>query len=284
MYPSKFDYVRAQSVEEAVERTSSHSNAKILAGGHSLIPALKLRLAQPDLLVDLGRIAALKGISRHNGTVSVGALTTHAACAASDDLPKVWSEAAGLIGDPQVRNRGTVGGNIAHADPASDLPTVLIALGAQIHVQGTAGPRAIPADEFFVDLFTTSLEEGEIITRVEVPVESNQGSAYTKVFNPASRYAILGVAAQVAIAGGVCRQLRVAAGGSTPKAIRAHHVEAALQGQPLNDTTIQHAAAAIADDLGEEVIGDMYASAAYRRSIAAQITARALSAAAARAR
>lgn len=284
MYPSQFDYTRVASVDEALNLLASHQEAKVLAGGHSLIPAMKLRLAQPELLVDISRVNGIKGIRRAGSTVTVGALTTHAECAASHDLPRAWSEAAGMIGDPQVRNRGTVGGNIAHADPASDLPTVLTALGATIHTQSAGGRRAIPAAKFFVDLFTTELQEGEIITAVEVAAEERAGSAYAKLFNPASRYAVVGVAAQVAVEGGVCRRAGVAIGGCTPKATHAGAVEAALAGKALNATNIAAAAAAIASVLGDDVIGDMHASAAYRRAVAPSIVARALTSAAERAK
>ena len=191
MYPPKFDYYRAGSPDEAVALVQEHGG-KFLAGGHSLIPVMNLRLADPGALVDIGRLD-MKGIASNGSGVTIGALTTHAMVAASGDVPTALSEAAGKIGDPQVRNRGTVGGNIAHADPASDLPTVLLALKATIHTNG----RSIPADDFFVDLFTTALDEGEIITSVSVASEAaNTGSAYAKLPNPASRYAMVGAAAR----------------------------------------------------------------------------------------
>ncbi|MFN8445666.1 MAG: xanthine dehydrogenase family protein subunit M [Caldilineaceae bacterium] len=283
MYPTQFDYARAGSVEEAISLGSA-DGAKFVAGGHSLIPAMKLRLSTPSTLVDIGRLSGLKGISRNGNSVRVGALTTHAACAASGDLPKVWSEAAGLIGDPQVRNRGTVGGNIAHADPASDLPTVLTALRANVNIQGAGGSRSVSADDFFVDLFTTALQEGEIITSVDVSAEGNRGSAYVKLFNPASRYAIVGVAVQVEVAGGVCKSASVAIGGCTNKATRASGVEAALVGKTLDDATINAAAAAIASDLGDEVNGDMHASAEYRKAVAPGLVAQAIKTAVGRAK
>ncbi len=284
MYPPKFDYYRANSVSEALALLQQHNTAKVLAGGHSLIPAMKLRLSDPGVLIDIGRVAELKGISRSGNTVRVGSLTTHAAVAASADVPKAWSEAASWIGDPQVRNRGTVGGNIAHADPASDLPTVLTALGATIQLQGPGGARTVSADDFFVDLFTTALGDGELVTAVEVPVEGNAGSAYAKLFNPASRYAIVGVAAQVSVSGGVCSKASVAIGGLTAKATRASAVEAALVGKPLNEATIAAAAAQISSDLADNVNGDIHASAEYRSAMAPVYVARAISAAAGRAK
>jgi carbon-monoxide dehydrogenase medium subunit len=149
MYPPKFEYYRASSISEALTLLGEHRGAKVLAGGHSLIPSMNIRLADPGVLVDIGRISALKGISTSNGSVRIGALTTHATIAASDQTPQALSEAAGKIGDPQVRNRGTIGGNISHADPGSDLPTVLTALGATIHTTSASGERALAASNFF---------------------------------------------------------------------------------------------------------------------------------------
>jgi carbon-monoxide dehydrogenase medium subunit len=284
MYPPKFDYYRAGSTAEAVSLAKEH-DGKFLAGGHSLIPVMNLRLADPGALVDIGRLSDMKGISTNGDTVTVGALTTHAMVAASGDVPAVLSEAAGMIGDPQVRNRGTVGGNIAHADPASDLPTVLLALKASISTTGSGGSRTINADDFFVDLFATSLQEDEIITSVSVASEGQKtGSGYAKLFNPASRYAMVGAAAQVTIENGVCSAASVAVGGLTPKATRASSVEAALVGKKLDDETLAAAAAAVANDLGDDVMGDMHASADYRRQMAPVFVRRALEKAASRAK
>ncbi len=279
MYPPKFDYYRAGSPDEAVALVQEHGG-KFLAGGHSLIPVMNLRLADPGALVDIGRLD-MKGIASNGSGVTIGALTTHAMVAASGDVPTALSEAAGKIGDPQVRNRGTVGGNIPHADPASDLPTVLLALKATIHTNG----RSIPADDFFVDLFTTALDEGEIITSVSVASEAaNTGSAYAKLPNPASRYAMVGAAAQVTIENGVCAAASVAIGGLTPKATRASSVEAALVGQPLNSATLAAAAAAVTNDLDpDDILGDIHASADYRQQMASVFVRRALEAAVSRA-
>ncbi len=282
MYPPKFEYYRAATLDEALALLQTHEGAKVLAGGHSLVPAMKLRLSDPGTLIDIGRIAELKGIRQDNGTTSIGALTTHAMIAAADNLPAILPEAASQIGDPQVRNRGTVGGNIAHADPASDLPTVLVALGATIHVVGPNGKRSIAAEDFFIDLFATALDEGEIVTSVDVP-SAAVGTAYAKMANPASRYAIIGAGVVLKVNDGICQQASVAIGGLTPKATRAASVEAALVGQPLNEATINAAAAKIADDLGDAITGDVHASAEYRASLAPIYVARAISAAAARA-
>jgi carbon-monoxide dehydrogenase medium subunit len=285
MYPPKFDYYRANSVAEAVSLLKQHSGAKVLAGGHSLIPVMNLRLTDPGTLVDIGRVKDLKGISKQGGAVRIGALTTHAMIAASADVPKVLSEAAGMIGDPQVRNRGTIGGNIAHADPASDLPTVLTALGATIHVNGPRGDRKIAATDFFTGLFATALADGEIVTAIEVRQSSaGTGSAYAKMFNPASRYAMVGAAAVVTVSGGKCTAAGVAVGGLVPSATKAKSVEAALVGKALDEATVAAAAEAVKNDLGDDIIGDIHASAEYRRAMAPVFVKRAIMAAAQRAK
>lgn len=277
MYPPKFNYHRAGSVSEALSLLQQNSPAKVLAGGHSLIPAMNLRLADPGTLIDIGRLGDLKGISSSNGLVRIGALTTHATIAKSGEVPTVLSEAAGWIGDPQVRNRGTIGGNIAHADPASDHPTVLTALEATIHITGPGGNRTVAAPDFFKGLFETDLKDGEIVTAVEVREEgAGAGSAYAKLFNPASRYAIVGVAAVVTVSGGQCQSASVAIGGLTPSARKAPSVEAALTGKALTDETIAAAAEAVVNDLGDEVLGDIHASTDYRKAMAPVYVKRAL--------
>jgi len=285
MYPPKFDYYRASSVAEAISMLQQHSGAKVLAGGHSLIPVLNLRLADPGTLIDIGRIKELKGISKQGSSVRIGALTTHAVIAASADVPQVLSEAAGMIGDPQVRNRGTIGGNISHADPASDLPTVLTALGATIHTSGPGGNRTIAVTDFFTGLFATALGDDEILTAIDVPAAAaGTGSAYAKLYNPASRYAMVGAAAVVTISGGTCTAASVAVGGLVPSATKAKSVEAALVGKALDDAAIVAAAEAVKHDLGDDVIGDIHASADYRRAMAPVYVARAVKAAAQRAK
>jgi carbon-monoxide dehydrogenase medium subunit len=280
MYPSKIDYYRAGSVAEAISLLNEHSGAKLLAGGHSLIPMMNLRVANPGVLIDIGRIDSLKGISARSGSVRVGALTTHAAIAASDTVPQALSEAAGMVGDPQVRNRGTIGGNISHADPASDLPTVLTALGATIHVTGAGGDRSIAAGDFFTGLFETALAQGEIVTAIEVPAPgAGSGSAYAKLSNPASRFAMVAAAAVLTVSGGSCSAAGVAVGGLTPKATRAPSVEAALVGKALNAAAIEAAAGAVQNDLGSDILEDMHASADYRRAMAGVYVGRALFAA-----
>lgn len=285
MYPPKFDYVRASSVSEAISLLQENDGASLLAGGHSLLPLLKLRLAAPSLLVDIGRIDSLKrNFTDRGGNYRIGALTTHAMVAAASELPAVLTEAAGWIGDPQVRNRGTVGGNVAHADPASDLPTVFTALGATVHIEGPDGSRSVNANDFCTDLFTTDLNEHEMVTEITIPAaEGRTGSAYAKMFNPASRYAMIGAAAVVTMDNGRCKSARVAIGSLTPAPQRAPSVEAALQGKALDDETIAAAARAVLDDLGGELLGDIHASAEYRRKTAPAFVRRALSKAVTRA-
>ena len=287
MYAPDFGYYRAGSLAEAGQLLQQHPGAKLLAGGHSLIPLLKLRLATPPALIDIGRLDELKGISVANGRVRIGALTTHAELAASSELAArcpVLGEAAGLIGDPAVRNRGTIGGNVAHADPASDLPTVLCAIDATIVVSGGGGERSIPAADFFEGMMETALGDHDIVTAIEVPAApAGQGQAYIKFSHPASRYAVVGAAASVTLAGGSISAAAVALGGLVPVATRATSVEQALAGQTPSADAIAAAAAAVSADLGDDLIGDIYASAEYRRAMAPVSVKRALTAAVKRA-
>ena len=277
MYPPKFDYLRADSAANALELLAANPDAKVMAGGHSLIPAMNLRLADPGTIIDIGRVADFKFLSTNDGYVGIGSGTTHAEVAASSDVPSALSEAAGLIGDPQVRNRGTVGGNIAHADPASDLPTVLVALDATISTVSGSGTRMIKAGDFFVDLFETALNDGELVAEISMNQDgANTGSAYAKLSNPASRYAMVGAAARVTVEGGVFTAVSVAVGGLTPKAQAAPSVNAALVGQAATADNIAAAAAAVQNDLGDDVMGDIHASADYRRQMATVFVKRAL--------
>jgi aerobic carbon-monoxide dehydrogenase medium subunit len=286
MYPLKFDYYQAGSVDEAVALMGQHGG-KFIAGGHSLLPVMKMRLADPGVLIDIGRIDGLRGITKADGRFRIGALTTHTTVAAQDDrhFPGALKEAAGMIGDPQVRNWGTVGGNVAHADPASDLPAVFLALGATFHAAGPDGTRTVAASDFFTGLFETALAENEVLTAVEVPAEQTEnGSAYAKLFNQASRYAMVGACAHVTISRtGECTTCSVAVGGLTPKATAAPSVGSALVGRRLNDANITAAAQAVLDDLGDDVMGDIHAGADYRRHMAPVFVARALNLAAYRA-
>jgi aerobic carbon-monoxide dehydrogenase medium subunit len=287
MYSANFDYHRARSLADAHRLLASNPGAKLLAGGHSLIPLMKLRLASPAAVVDIGRIPELRGISRSGDTIRIGALTTHAEIAASVDVQKAapaLAEAAGLVGDPAVRSRGTIGGNIAHADPASDLPTVLVALDARIVAVGPSGERTIAAEGFFTGIMTTTLAENEVLTAIVVPAAvRGQGSAYVKFPHPASRYAIIGVAASLTVANNQCSAARIAVGGLVPHARRAAGVERALVGKGLDTGAIASAAGEVRADLGGEVTGDIFASASYRAAVAPVYVRRAIAAAAARA-
>jgi carbon-monoxide dehydrogenase medium subunit len=285
MYPAEFDYYQPSSVAEAVSLLAAHDGAKLIAGGHSLLPVMKLRLATPGTLVDIGRISELRGISKEDGHYRIGALTTHAMIAAHRGLPRALSEAAGIVGDPQVRNRGTIGGNLAHADPASDLPTVVSALNAILHVTGPDGDRLIAASNCFTGLFTTAIGENELLTAVEVAAESERtGSGYVKLENPASRYALMGAAATVTLdLLGSCVYASVAIGGLTPCATVAPSVAAALVRHHLSDERIHEAAQQVAEDIGPDVLGDIHAGADYRRAMAPVFVERAIHKAAKRA-
>lgn len=279
MWPNNFEYERAETVEHALELIEDEG--KFIAGGHSLLPVMKLRLSAPEQLVDIGRIAALKGISA-DGALTIGATVTHAEIAASPDVQLMCAalaSAAGQIGDPPVRNFGTLGGNIAHADPASDPPTVLMAAGATINIQGTDGARSVSAEDFFVDLFETALEEGELITSVTLPDLSGHRTAYAKFPHPASRYAIVGVGVVLEMDGDTCVSASVAVGGATVKAVKCAGAEAALAGSSLNDDALDAAAAAVKSDIDEWLAGDIAYPESYRQQMAAVYLKRAVKAA-----
>ena len=286
MYAADFNYYRAGSIAEAGDLLRKNPGAKLLAGGHSLIPLLKLRLAAPAALIDIGRIAELKGVTVRDGTVRIGALTTHAELAASAALREhcpALAEAAAQVGDPAVRNRGTIGGNVAHADPASDLPTVLTALNARFAVTGASGSRSFDASGFFMGMMATALGDHDLLTAIDIPARvKGQGMAYVKFSHPASRYAVIGVAAAVSVSGGTCTAAAVALGGLVPRPVRAVGVEKALGGQALSGETIAKAASQVSQDLGTDILGDIYASAAYRRAVAPVWVKRALTLAASR--
>ena len=302
MFAADFEYYRAGSVAEACQLLAAHPGAKLLAGGHSLIPLLKLRLAAPTAVVDIGRVSELQGISNGGGALRIGALTTHAAIAASADVQAnaaALAEAASQIGDPAVRNRGTIGGNVAHADPASDLPTVLTALGATFTVSSPDGERSISAADFFQGMMATALGEHDILTAIHLPAAAaGTGTAYVKFFHPASRYAVIGVAAALTTgtAGGwravltpsanreiVCTSVSVTIGGLVPAPVRCGAVERALAGKPPSDEAFAEAAAAVGGDLGDDLLGDVFASADYRRAVTPVYVQRALTTAAERA-
>jgi len=280
MYAPEFDYYRASSVSEAAGLLKKHPGAKLLAGGQSLIPLLKLRLAAVPAVIDIGRIRGLAGITVENGVVRIGALTTHAQLAVSSELVEVCpalAQAAAGIGDPAVRNRGTIGGNVAHADPASDLPTVLVALDARLVAEGPNGQRTLDAANFFQGMMSTELEDHEILTAIEFSAHSaGQRSAYAKFAHPASRYAVIGVAAILTSKDGKCTAARVAIGGMVPRPLRASSVESALTGVNLSTENIAQAAGRVSQDLGDDILGDIFASENYRRAVAPVWVKRAL--------
>ncbi|MGE3706336.1 MAG: xanthine dehydrogenase family protein subunit M [Vicinamibacterales bacterium] len=288
MYAADFNYLRAGSLDEAAAMLRGHPGAKILAGGHSLIPLLKLRLATPAVLVDIGRVAELRGITLAGGVLRIGALTTHdevAASATVREQAQALAEAAAHVGDPAVRNRGTIGGNVAHADPASDLPAVLAALDARFIVLGPSGTRTVKAGSFFHGMMATEVGEHDILTAVEVQARvPGQGTAYAKFEHPASRYAVVGAAASLTVSDGICSAASVALCGLVPRPVRAASVERALIGQAPSADALADASRRVADDLGADLLGDLYASAEYRKAVAPAYVRRALTSAASRAR
>ena len=281
MIPVAFDYERATSVDDAIAKLSAAGGGKLIAGGHSLVPLMKLRLSEPSRLVDISRIPGLSGITEAGGRIEIGATTVHSDIAASKLLLEkctVIAEAAAEIGDPQVRNRGTLGGSIAHADPAADLPAVMVALDADIQLKGPGGARTVKASAFFRGLYDVDLAPGELITGVSfAPVRS---AAYAKLHQKASHYAIVGVAAVLDVKGGVIQSARVGVTGATTHAIRLTGVEQALAGQKADGIA---AAAALASAGVTDVSADLHASADYRAAMVPVFTRRALERAMARA-
>lgn len=281
MYPTQFEYVRPSSVDEAIAILAKDPDAKVLAGGHSLIPAMKLRLAAPGTIVDIGKIDGLSGVKTKGG-VTIGALTTYRAIIDADGLDKfpVVQAATKQVGDPSVRNRGTLGGSMAHNDPAADLTAVMLALNASVTAKGPKGERTIPVDDLFVGLLTTSLEADEILTSVSIPDDfAGAKQAYVKHAHPASGYAVVGVAVAVKEKDGKVESARIAVTGAPEYAKRATSAEDALVGKKLDADSIAAAAALAADDLGE-LNGDVYASPEYRAHLVRVLTKRALTQAA----
>ena len=286
MIPTQFDYVRANSLYEALSLLAQNEEAKILAGGHSLIPAMKLRLAAPPMLIDIGRIKELAYIHEEQGQICIGAMTTHYQIESSSFLKQycpLLPECAAHIGDVQVRNKGTIGGSLAHSDPAGDWPAAIIALNAELVAASRNGERRIKADDFFVDLLTTALEPGEILREIRInEANGRTGQAYVKMHHPASGFAVVGVAANLTRDGdGVCRSAGIGITGVSSKAYRAAAVESILTGKKPDEQTIAAAASHATD--GVDLNGDLFASADYRRHLANVYTRRAITSALARA-
>ncbi|MGB9122686.1 MAG: xanthine dehydrogenase family protein subunit M, partial [Candidatus Angelobacter sp.] len=285
MIPASFDYIAAKSLDEAISLLAKHKDdAKILAGGHSLLPAMKLRLMQPKVLIDLGRIRDLSYIKEEGGQIRIGAMTTHFQVEISDLLRRscpLLPETASHLGDMQVRNKGTIGGSLAHSDPAADWPAAILALDAELVATSAKGDRVIKATDFFVEMLTTSLQPGEILR--EIRIASGKGKpaqAYVKVRHPASGFAVVGVAVNLSIEGGKCQSAAIGITGVSPKAYRASKVEGALKGNALDAKTLSAACAHAS--AGVEVNSDLYASAEYRKQLATVYTRRAIETAAGR--
>ncbi len=280
MIPAAFNYAAPKTVEEALKLLGRHRNAKLMAGGQSLLSLMKLRAASPPLVVDLGRVRGLAYIRKRGNTLAIGAMTTHTEIAASAVVQKevrVLAQAAEAIGDLQVRNRGTIGGSLAHADPAADYPAAFLALEGSVVVHGRK-TRTIPADAFFTGLFATGLKSGEIITEIQFPLKpAIAGSAYLKMKHPASGFAIVGAAAVVR-GSGSAREVRLAFTGAGSHAYRAKGVEAALRGKALDEAGVREAVKHATD--GVDLLEDLAADKEYRAQLVRVFGARALLAAA----
>ncbi len=283
MISGAFEYSRATSVDDALEKLrAANGDAKLLAGGHSLIPVMKFRLSEPKTLIDIFRIPELSGIRSKNGRIEIGAGTVHHNVASSALLAKecpMIAEAAASIGDPQVRNRGTLGGSIAHADPSADYPAVMVALDADIHLKGLNGTRVVKAQDFFQGLFTVDLRADEIIVAVQFsPVKSG---AYAKLYQRASHFAIVGVAAALEVSNGIITAARIGVTGASSHATRLTDVETALAGKPATQSSIETAVRTAGATL-EDLNSDIHASHEYRRAMIPVFTERAIIAALAR--
>jgi len=279
MIPAAFEYIRAGSLAEAIDLLQRDpEGTKLVAGGHTLIPTLKLRLASPTLLVDIRGIADLKGISVDDQTVRIGALTTHAELLASEPLYHVlpiFRHAANRIADPQVRNRGTIGGSLANADPAADWPAIVIALNAEFEIAGPNGSRHVAAKDFFVDIFSTALEPTEVLAAVHIArPASGARFTYRKIRHPASGYAVVGVAVGVRMEDGLVAEMSIGITGAASHAFSADVATEFLTAKPLSSEAIEQAARLVSE--ATVCLADRYASAEYRASLVRTETKRAL--------
>jgi len=279
--PTAFDYQRATSIDDALAKLQASDGGKLIAGGHSLVPLMKLRLSEPTALIDVARIPGLAGIREKDGAIEIGAGTTHHDVAASALLRQscpLVADTAAEIGDPQVRNRGTLGGSLAHADPAADYPAAMLAVDAELHLKGPKGWRKVKASDFFQGLFTVDLAPDEMIVGVQFkPVRA---AAYAKLHQRASHFAIVGVASAVEVKAGVIQWARIGLTGAGTHATRLTAVEQALAGKPATKQSLEAAAALATLD---EVNSDIHASETYRRAMIPVFTRRALEGALARA-
>jgi aerobic carbon-monoxide dehydrogenase medium subunit len=278
MIPAEFDYAAPDTLEDAIKLLSDGGeDAKLLAGGHSLIPLMKLRLAAPSLLVDLRKVPGIHGIQRENGAWRIGAMTPHAALEHTPELG-IMSRAAGTIADPQVRNRGTIGGSLAHGDPASDLPAVLLIAEGAVTVQGPGGQRTVAAAELFRDYMETAVAPDEVLTEVRVPALDDWGFSYQKFNRRSEDWAMVAVSAVIKQTGDICEDVRIGMTNMASVPLRANAVEAALRGQPLSAENIAKAAEHAAEDT--QPPADLNASAEYKRHLARVLCQRALTEAA----
>lgn len=280
MIPAQFDYESPRTLSEALDLLGSHEDAKVLAGGHSLLPAMKLRLAQPALLVDIGRIGGLSYIRDGGDRIYIGAMTRHVEIATSALLQRscaLLPLAASNIGDRQVRNCGTIGGSLAQAHPAADYPAAVLALDAEVVAASRGGERVIPVRELFTGMFSTSLQQGEILTEIRLPKTEGDRVAYTKHHHPASGFAVVGIAARLRLTGKKIERAAVGVTGVSEHAYRAAAVEAALAGKAAGD--FGEASSHVVD--GVDVLGDYYAPSDYRSHLAKVLTRRTLERAAA---
>jgi len=276
MIPTSFEYKKASSIDEALSMLGE--NAQILGGGHSLIPALKLRLNAPETLVDISKIEAIQGISDNEKSITIGGGATHASIASDSALAEhapMFAQAANEIGDIQVRNAGTLGGSIAHADPSADWPAVLLAADANVVIKSASGSREVDIDQFFKGFYETALEEGEIITAIRVPKSGgNVRSAYAKFKQPASRFALVGAAVALEMDGNTITAARIGVTGVSDYAYRAVTAEKALTGQALTAENIDSLVGDVTE--GNDVMSDHYASEKYRAHLASVYVKRAL--------
>jgi aerobic carbon-monoxide dehydrogenase medium subunit len=281
---TEFEYIRATSLEDALAKLrAAKGDAKLIAGGHSLVPLMKLRLSEPKILIDIAHIPGLAGIRKNGDKIEIGAATVHHDVASSpllkQECPMV-AEAAAAIGDPQVRNRGTLGGSLAHADPAADYPAVMLALDAEIQILGAKGTRTVKASDFFRGMFTVDLNPDEIITGVQFkPVKAG---AYAKLYQRASHFAIVGVAAALEIKNGTIQSARIGVTGAATHAQRLAEVEKALAGKSAAKDAVAAATKGAGADI-QDVNSDIHASEAYRRAMIPVFAERAIAQAAARA-
>jgi carbon-monoxide dehydrogenase medium subunit len=283
MIPSSFEYFAPTTVQEALGLLSKFpDDTKVLAGGHSLLPQMKLRLATPKYIVDIGRISGLSSIKEEGGKLLIGALATHYSLESSALLKAkcpLLSETAAAIGDVQVRNRGTIGGSLVHADPAADWPAAILALDAELKLVGPAGERVLKAEDFFIDMLTTALKPNELLTEIRVPqLPPRTGGTYLKVHQRASGFAIVGVAVRLTVDSSlVCQEAGIGITGVASKPYRARMVENALKGQKLGSALIATAARRVPE--GIEALADLHASSEYRSHLAGVYTKRAIEAA-----